>query len=42
MMNRQELHELIAAQQPNICQIAAYEDNALVYSDTWNDYSEAD
>ena len=41
-MNRQELHDTIAKQQPNICQIAAYRDNALVYSDTWNGFNETD
>ena len=41
-MNRQELHEYIAKQQPNICQIAAYRDNAFVYSDTWNNFNETD
>ena len=39
---RQELHEYIAKQQPNICQIAAYRDNAFVYSDTWNSFRETD
>ena len=41
-MNRQELHRLVAEQQPNICQIAAWRDNAPVYSDTWNQYREKD
>ena len=41
-MNRQELHDTIAKQQPNICQIAAYRDNAFVYSDTWNCFRETD
>ena len=42
MMNRQALHEYIANQQPNICQIAAYRDNAFVYSDAWNNFNETD
>lgn len=41
-LNRQELHEYVAKQQPNICQIAAYRDNALVYSDTWNSFRKTD
>lgn len=41
-MNIEELHSLIAEQQPNICQIAAYKDGAEVYSDEWNDYKKDD
>ena len=37
-MNQEELHDLIAKQQPNICQIVAYRNNEKVYSDSWNDY----
>ena len=37
-MNPEELHDLIAKQQPNICQIVAYRNNEKVYSDCWNDY----
>ena len=41
-MNKIELHKLIEEKQPNICQVAAYKDNQLVYSDTWNNYSDDD
>ena len=41
-MNKEELHRLVEKQQPNICQMAAYKDNFLVYSDTWNNYKETD
>ena len=41
-MNKEELHTLIEKQQPNICQIAAVKNNALVYSDTWNNYKNDD
>ena len=41
-MNKEELHNLIEKQQPNICQIAAIKNNELVYSDTWNDYKNDD
>ena len=41
-MNKEELHNLIEKQQPNICQIAAIKDNEVVYSDTWNDYKKDD
>ena len=41
-MNKIELHNLIAQQQPNICQVVAYKDNKKVYSDTWNNYKEDD
>ena len=41
-LNRQELHDYIAKRQPNICQIAAYRDNAFVYIDTWNNFNETD
>lgn len=30
-MNKQELHDFIGKQQPNICQIVAYRDNEKVY-----------
>lgn len=32
-MNRQELHACISKNQPNICQIAAYQNGKEVYSD---------
>ena len=41
-MNRQELHDLITRQQPNICQIVVVKDGETVYSDTWNDYKKDD
>ena len=41
-MNQEELHDLIAKQQPNICQIVAYRKNEKVYSDCWNDYKADD
>ena len=41
-MNQEELHDLIAKQQPNICQIVAYKDGEKVYSDCWNDYKADD
>ena len=41
-MNHKELHNLIKEQQPNICQIAAYQNNEKVYSDCWNDYKTDD
>ena len=41
-MNRQELHDFITRQQPNICQMVAVKDGETVYSDTWNDYKKDD
>ena len=41
-MNRQELHELITRQQPNICQMVVVKDGETLYSDTWNDYKKDD
>lgn len=41
-MNQEELYDLIAKQQPNICQIVAYKDGEKVYSDCWNDYKTDD
>ena len=41
-MNREELHSLVAQQQPNICQIVAYRSGEKVYSDCWNDYASDD
>ena len=41
-MNREELHNLIKEQQPNICQVVAYKNNEKVYSDFWNDYTSDD
>ncbi len=41
-MNKEELHNIVKEQQPNICQIVAYKDGQKIYSDTWNDYKEDD
>ena len=41
-MNKNELHNLIETQQPNICQVTAYKNNELVYSDCWNNYKTTD
>lgn len=41
-MNKEELHSIIAEQQPNICQIVALRDNEIVYRDTWNNYKATD
>ena len=41
-MNREELHDFIGKQQPNICQVVAIKDNEVVYSDTWNEYKNDD
>ena len=41
-MNQEELHDLIATQQPNICQSVAYRNNEKVYSDCWNVYTADD
>lgn len=41
-MNKEELHEYIEKQQPNICQISAYKNNEKVYSDCWNGYEKDD
>ena len=41
-MKKEELHNLIQKQQPNICQVVAIRDGKKVYSDTWNDYKDDD
>ena len=41
-MNKEELHDLIEKQQPNICQITAIKDQKIVYSDIWNGYQKDD
>ena len=41
-MNDEGLHNLIAQEQPNICQLAVCRDNELVYSDCWNGYRKDD
>ncbi|MGX7210499.1 serine hydrolase domain-containing protein [Enterococcus innesii] len=41
-MNRQELHECISKNQPNICQISAYQNGKEVYSDEWHEYKPED
>ena len=41
-MNKEELHNFIKEQQPNICQVVAYKGNEKVYSDCWNNYKADD
>ncbi|MBQ1697126.1 MAG: serine hydrolase, partial [Bacteroidales bacterium] len=41
-MNKDQLHNFIEANQPNICQVVAYKDGKKVYSDCWNNYKEDD
>lgn len=41
-MNKEELHVIVANEQPNICQIVVIKDNEIVYSDTWNNYKPTD
>ena len=41
-MNKEELHNIVEEQQPNICQIVAIKNNKIVYSDTWNNYKTTD
>ena len=42
-MNKEQLYDLIKEQQPNICQVVAYnKDGKKVYSECWNDYKEND
>ena len=41
-MNKEELHNFIEKQQPNICQIVVIKNNEIVYSDNWNDYEKDD
>jgi hypothetical protein len=41
-VNKEELHNVIAEKQPNICQIVAIRDNGIVYSDAWNNYKTTD
>ena len=41
-MNKEELHNLIENEQPNICQIVAIKDNKIVYRDNWNNYKNDD
>ncbi|MDO5556895.1 MAG: serine hydrolase [Clostridia bacterium] len=41
-MNKEELHELILKQQPNICQVVGYKNGKEVYSDEWNNYKKMD
>lgn len=41
-MNKEELHNIVAEQQPNICQIVAMRNNEVVYNDTWNNYKATD
>lgn len=39
-MDKEELHNIVEEQQPNICQIVCYKDNKKIYSDVWNNYKE--
>ena len=41
-MNKDQLHNFIEENQPNICQVVAYKDGKKVYSDCWNNYKEDD
>lgn len=41
-MNKEELHEFIEENQPNICQVFAYKNGKAVYSDCWNGYEKKD
>ena len=43
-MTKDELHKYIEeskGNENNICQICAYKDGQMVYSDTWHDYKPA-
>lgn len=41
-MQKNELHDMISKTQPNICQIAAIRNDALIYSDAWNEATPTD
>ena len=44
-MTKDELHKYIEeskGNESNICQICAYKDGQMVYSDTWHDYKKND
>ena len=41
-MNKEELHNIVEEEQPNICQIVAMKNNEIVYNDTWNNYKQDD
>ncbi len=41
-MNTKELHEFIAENEPNICQIVCFKDGEKIYADTWNGYRQND
>lgn len=41
-MDKDELHNIVEEQQPNICQIVAIKNHEIVYSDTWNNYKATD
>lgn len=41
-MNKKSMHEKIATEQPNICQMVVYKAGVEVYSDTWNGYAKED
>ena len=41
-MTKEELHDFIRENQPNICQVFAYKNGKAVYSDCWNGYEKTD
>lgn len=41
-LKQAQLHSFIEKEQPNICQVAAYRDGRLVYTDEWNGYKDTD
>ena len=41
-MNKEELHDFIEKNQPNICQVSAVKHGSFVYSDCWNGYKKED
>lgn len=41
-MKKEEFHNIVLNEQPNICQIVCYQNNEKNYSDVWNNYKEDD
>lgn len=41
-MNQTQLRDFITKNQPNICQIAAWREGKLIYSQEWNGYADTD
>lgn len=41
-MNKEELHQIIAEKQPNICEIVAMKKGEIRYSDCWNGFTPKD